>query len=123
MAPVFEEGAAERDVYLPPGQWIDYQTGMIYDGGWHRIRAGEIQVILLVRDGAVLPHAGLAQSTGEIDWSQLELVVFSKSKNQARGKICLPSDKVLHELVLNKKEKTCSLVNDPLKGKVKWIIR
>lgn len=96
---------------------------MIYDGGWHRIRAGEIQVILLVRDGAVLPHAGLAQSTGEIDWSQLELVVFSKSKNQARGKICLPSDKVLHELVLNKKEKTCSLVNDPLKGKVKWIIR
>jgi alpha-D-xyloside xylohydrolase len=26
VAPLFEN-VAERKVYLPPGQWIDYQTG------------------------------------------------------------------------------------------------
>ena len=45
-------GATGRDVYLPAGQWIDYQTGKLYAGGWHKIEAGPIPVVMLVRDGA-----------------------------------------------------------------------
>jgi alpha-D-xyloside xylohydrolase len=123
VAPLFEAGVKSRNVYLPPGQWIDYQTGISYGGGWHRIEAGEIQVVMLVRDGAVLPHAKLAQTTGEIDWNNLELVVFSKNSSRTTGKVCLPSDGVLHEIALVKKGKSFSLAADPLKGKVKWTVR
>ena len=27
VAPLMEEGTTGRDVYLPPGEWVDYQTG------------------------------------------------------------------------------------------------
>ncbi len=64
VAPLFEEGATGRNVYLPPGGWIDYQTGRAYAGGWQRIEAGEVPAVILVRDGAAIPHAAVAQSTG-----------------------------------------------------------
>src|SRR5205085_75467 len=42
VAPLFEE-ADHRNVYLPPGSWIDYQTGRVYSGAvWHDIPAGPI---------------------------------------------------------------------------------
>lgn len=44
VAPLFEANATGRDVYLPAGTWIDYQTGKVYCGGWHRIEAGAIPV-------------------------------------------------------------------------------
>src|SRR3712207_9289891 len=67
VAPLLEEKPA-RDVYLPPGPWTDYQSGETYAGGrWHSIRAGEVPAILLVRDGAAIPHIELAQSTEWID--------------------------------------------------------
>jgi alpha-glucosidase (family GH31 glycosyl hydrolase) len=28
------EGDTSRADYLPPGGWIDYQTGRAYAGGW-----------------------------------------------------------------------------------------
>ena len=31
-----ETGTTGRDVYLPPGNWIDYQTGRVYGGGLAR---------------------------------------------------------------------------------------
>jgi methylenetetrahydrofolate reductase (NADPH) len=40
------------------------------------MQVGELPVVLLVRDGAAIPHANLAQSTGEIDWHSLELKMF-----------------------------------------------
>jgi alpha-glucosidase (family GH31 glycosyl hydrolase) len=33
VAPVVEPGATSRTVYLPPGEWVDYWRGTIYDGG------------------------------------------------------------------------------------------
>jgi alpha-D-xyloside xylohydrolase len=40
----------------PEGKWIDYQTRKVYEGGLHRMRAGKIPVVVLVRDGTVIPH-------------------------------------------------------------------
>ena len=50
VAPLFED-AASRSVYLPPGKWIDYQSGRVYAAGWSQIQAGEIPAVILVRDG------------------------------------------------------------------------
>lgn len=92
VAPLLESGITGRTVYLPEGKWIDYQTEKVYEGGWHKIEAGSLPIIMLVRDGSVLPHLKLAQSTSEMDWNKMSLKVYSADKKQAEGLICLPTD-------------------------------
>jgi len=76
IAPLMEETTG-RQVYVPPGTWIDYQTKLSYAGGqWHLMEAGKIPCIILVRCGAVVPHVPLAQSTGKIQWDKVEQVRF-----------------------------------------------
>lgn len=122
VAPLLES-VRERDVYLPPGKWIDYQSGKIYSGGWHRIKAGDIPVVVLVKNGAVIPHIKLAQSTAFMDWSNLELVVYNEGEKSAVGLVCLPTDQKLHEIKISIKGEGLFLADDPLIGKVKWLIR
>jgi len=123
VAPLMCEGETSRDVYLPPGTWIDYQTGKDYAGGWRKIAAGEIPEIILVRDGTVIPRIALAQSTAQMDWSKIELVVYAKDATTAKGSIFLPGDSDLHELKLAKTAGAFKLASDPLAGKVSWSIR
>ncbi len=70
VAPLFES-ATLRHVYLPGGNWVDYQSGKVYEKGWHTIKAGEIPAVILVRKGAVIPVAPVAQSTDKIDWNKV----------------------------------------------------
>lgn len=93
VAPLMENGPS-RQVYLPEGRWIDYQTGKSYGQGWHTINVGVIPVVMLVREGAIIPHAKLAQSTDQIDWTNIELVIYGNKKT-ATGYICLPEDNKL----------------------------
>jgi len=123
VAPLMEAESTGRNVYLPEEQWIDYQTGKVYAGGWHRIQAGKIPVVMLVRDGAVIPHIKLAQSTAQMDWSNLDLVVFAADAKKAGGHVCLPSDNVLHEISLTQKDGTFRLADDPLAKRVTWQVK
>jgi alpha-D-xyloside xylohydrolase len=117
VAPLMEAGTHGRDVYLPPGQWIDYQTGAVYSGGWHAIAAGEIPVVMLVRNGAAIPQIQLAQSTSQMDWARLELVAFSAANDSAEGWVCLPADNILRKVEVAVKDVSATLVGDPLAGK------
>lgn len=92
VAPLLESGMTARTVYLPEGKWVDYQTEKVYEGGWHKIEAGSLPIIMLVRDGSVLPHLKLAQSTSEMDWSKINLKIYSVDKKQVEGLVCLPTD-------------------------------
>jgi alpha-D-xyloside xylohydrolase len=123
VAPLFEAGATGRDVYLPPGQWIDYQTGKVFPGGWHNMQAGEIPVVMLVREGAVIPHMKLAQSTAQMDWANLEMVVYAATVQNARGLVCLPADNVLGRVEAARRNGAFSLTGDPLAGKAKSTVR
>ncbi len=122
VAPLMHEHETGRQVYLPPGTWIDYQSGKSYSGGWQQIEAGKIPAIILVRDGTVLPHIALAQSTSQMDWSKIELDVFAKDATMAKGLIFLPGDTELHELTLARQNEKFKLTNDPFAGKVAWQI-
>jgi alpha-D-xyloside xylohydrolase len=113
-----EENSRARDVYLPPGNWTDYQTGKSYGGGWHRIEAGAIPIIMLVREGTDLPHIDLAQSTQQMDWTKMDLAVFAKNMTEAKALICLPSDGRLVEIKLTRKDGALRLDKNPLDGKV-----
>lgn len=124
VAPLLEANTTARDVYLPAGHWIDYQTGHVYAGGWHRIKAGDIPIVLLVRDGTVLPHIGLAQSTTQMDWSQLELVAYSTDGAAAHGLIFRPGDVAPQTVTLNSApDRQRQLASDPFAGQVKWTVR
>jgi len=122
VAPLMHAGETARKVYLPPGTWIDYQTGKVYAGGWQPIEAGKLPVIMLVRDGTVLPHIALAQSTAQMDWSKIELAVYAKDATTANGLIFLPGETEAHELSLTKSGNSFKLGADPLAGKVAWQI-
>lgn len=123
VAPLMQDHATGRNVYLPPGTWIDYQTGKNYSGGWHHINAGEIPIVMLVKSGTVLPHINLAQMTMNMDWSNLKLVVFASGEKKVEGKVFLPGNNELHKVTLTKNSSgRYVLDNDPLNGKVNWQI-
>ena len=117
VAPLFEETAGRR-VYLPPGDWIDYQSGKVYSGSrWYEIQAGVIPIVLLVRNHAVLPHVAVAQSTSGIDWRNVELRVFSTDGAPADGLFALPNGNVTPLRVVGQR-----LTADPFAGRVAWRI-
>ena len=119
VAPLMEPGEGRR-VYLPPGGWIDYQTGKAYAGGrWHEMAAGQIPVVLLVREGAAVPHVKVAQSTDDIDWKNVELRVFSTDGAPAAGLFALPRGGV-QRLSLSAAAGAYALQGDPLRGQVRW---
>ncbi len=116
VAPLFEE-VDERDVYLPGGYWIDYQTGKVYSKGWHKIKAGDIPIIMLVRNGAVLPHIALAQSTKDMDWSKLDLKVFSTT-DSASCTLFLPGDEQLGTVKVSKEGSEWKIIQNATKAKL-----
>ncbi len=122
VAPMLEEGT-ERDVYLPKGKWIDYQTGEVYDRGWHTIDVGETPAVILIRDGAVIPHMKLAQSTSNMDWSQIDLKVYASDATSAKGFVCLPEDQKLVEVNLSKSGNSFKLDSNPLEGRVRFNVK
>jgi alpha-D-xyloside xylohydrolase len=109
VAPMMQAGT-ERKVFLPgKTKWIDYQTGKTYDKGWNTIPAGAIPAVILVRDGAVIPHAKLAQSTDKIDWKNIELIVYDAGSTVFTGWICLPSDNKSVNIELIKEDNSYKL--------------
>jgi alpha-D-xyloside xylohydrolase len=77
VAPLMEAGIKGRKIYLPPGAWVDYQTGKTYPGEkWLYLDTGPLPGILLVREGALIPQVPIAQSTSMIKWDQLSFIAF-----------------------------------------------
>jgi alpha-glucosidase len=58
VAPVLEAGATHRDVWLPEGQWVSWQTGEVVEGGcvW-AVAAPLGRTPIFVRAGTALFHA------------------------------------------------------------------
>lgn len=121
VAPLFED-TGERHVYLPPGEWIDYQTGKNYKRGWHTIKTGELPIIVLVKSGTILPHIELAQSTKFMDWSKLELKVFTTDETEAIGKVYLPEGERWYELKVVKENGEFELEENPFEGETEFEI-
>jgi alpha-D-xyloside xylohydrolase len=122
VAPLMEE-TSSRTVYLPPGRWVDYQGAVTYEGTrWHRIEAGEVPAVVLVRHGGVVPRIELAQSTDQMDWSKLELAVFGADVSTAECSVCLPDHGGLHTVRLRNDGEGLVLQQDPLQSRVAFRI-
>jgi alpha-glucosidase/alpha-D-xyloside xylohydrolase len=66
VAPVVEQGATSRHVYLPKGDWWDFWTGDRIEGGREVTRAVDLETIpLYIRAGAILPLGPVKQYAEE----------------------------------------------------------
>lgn len=65
VAPVLQQGAVARSVYLPEGTWFDFWNGRRHRGGQHILAMASLsQLPLFVRGGSVIPMGPLRQHTG-----------------------------------------------------------
>jgi alpha-glucosidase/alpha-D-xyloside xylohydrolase len=66
VAPVVEQGAKTRRVYLPRGAWYDFWTGERHEGAREVTKTVDLETMpLYVRAGAILPLGPVKQFTGE----------------------------------------------------------
>jgi alpha-D-xyloside xylohydrolase len=119
VAPLIQSGNS-RAVYLPQGKWIDYQTGKVYSGGYQSITSSALPAIILVRDGSAIPHIRLAQSTAQMDWSQINLKLYTADETEASGLVCLPAYNQLHKVSVRIKDKKVTAPG--LEGRLKWTL-
>ena len=78
VAPILDEGATTRWVYLPEGaSWIHEGTGTASPGGtWVMVHAAINQIPVFVREGSIIPRAPVAQSTSEQPLNRRSLDVY-----------------------------------------------
>jgi alpha-glucosidase/alpha-D-xyloside xylohydrolase len=77
VAPVAEQGAASRQVYLPRGAWHDFWTGERLEGGREISRKVDLETMpLYVRAGSILPLGPVKQYTGEKVDAPLVITVY-----------------------------------------------
>jgi alpha-glucosidase/alpha-D-xyloside xylohydrolase len=85
VAPVVEQGAAERRIYLPEGPWCDFWTEESYQGGREIARRVDLETMpLYVRAGAVVPMGPVKQFVDEPVDSSLTLTVYPGANGEFR---------------------------------------
>ncbi len=89
VAPVLEAGATSREVYLPAGQWLDYNgKTTVYQGGTKiTAQAPLARIPLFVREGAIIPRGDMWKGNNwwQPNWSpRLRIEVFPSSKAASR---------------------------------------
>ena len=79
IAPVIEENAESRDVYLPNSSaWFDFWTDEKLEGGQSVTKETPIDIEpIYVKAGSIIPYTtNKAQYTEAIDWNRLELKIY-----------------------------------------------
>ncbi len=77
VAPVVEQGATTREVYLPKGKWYDWADGTVYEGGKYvEIPAPLDKTPVLVKAGSMVPTCPVVKNTAEARNSDLIIRCF-----------------------------------------------
>jgi alpha-glucosidase len=77
VAPVLEQGANRKMVYLPKGIWFDYWTGEKIEGSNYFIRNAPIDICpIYVKSGSIIPNYKPMHYVGEQELDTLILDVY-----------------------------------------------
>ena len=77
VAPVFEQGATERKVYLPAGGWYDFWTAKRTEGGTTVTVPTSLETMpLFVRAGSIVPTGPVKQYVTELSGEPVRLTVY-----------------------------------------------
>ncbi len=64
IAPVYQEEATSREVYLPEGEWYDWWTGELYEGNQTITKQVDLSTMpIYVKAGAIIPFDPVRQYT------------------------------------------------------------
>ena len=84
VAPVLERGARERELYLPPGTWLDLHDDSRHVGPKRlRVPAPLERLPLFARGGSVIPTRSPVRHAGETPAEPLVLEVFPGGDSEA----------------------------------------
>ena len=82
VAPVYQEGADARRLYLPAGEYAHFWSGERYQGpGWIEVQAPLDELPLFVRGGAILPLGPVMQHTVEHPTDPLTLALYASTRS------------------------------------------
>lgn len=78
VAPIIQDAATSREVYLPKGAlWTDFWTGQLLEGGQHVTKTAPVDIIpLYVRAGSIIPWGPDVQYATEKPWDDMEVRVY-----------------------------------------------
>lgn len=77
VAPVVEQGANKKLVYLPEGTWYDYDTRERLSGGRYLIKDAPLAVCpIYVKAGSIIPNYPPMHYVGEVEVDNLTLDVY-----------------------------------------------
>ena len=63
VAPVYQKGATEREVFLPEGIWYHYQDGTAYRGGEKiTVNVSLYEIPVLVKAGSIIPYQQISET-------------------------------------------------------------
>ncbi len=76
VAPVLEQGATKRMVYLPEGTWYDFWTGEKFEGKQYILKDAPMDVCpMYIKAGSIIPTYEVVQYVGEKPYNKLTLLV------------------------------------------------
>lgn len=84
IAPVYEQNAIGRTVYLPEDMKLVRFAGTeiteekVLEKGHHYIPVAMNEVVLFVRKGHILPLSAGGKNVADVNWDELELVYFAE---------------------------------------------
>lgn len=78
VAPVYENKATARTVYLPEGAWYDWWTNEKFNGGQKIVKNVDLSVMpLYVKAGAIIPMDTIKQYTDEPTTAPLRIKIYT----------------------------------------------
>ena len=84
VAPVLSEGANERDVYLPQGEWFDYWTGHRFAGGQSiHLPVTLDSIPMFVRGSGFIFRQPAIQNTGEMPGKPLRVLIAPANESES----------------------------------------
>lgn len=82
VAPVLEQGATKKMVYLPEGTWYDFETGKEYAGCQYYLVDAPLDTCpMFVKAGSVIPTYDVVQYIGEKPYDTLTLRTYPGEGN------------------------------------------
>ena len=84
VAPVTDQGATTRSVYLPEGVWVDYNTGKRISGNRHILYNAPIDVCpMFVKAGSIIPTFPDISSLDEENTNKLVIEFYPDGNNDS----------------------------------------
>ncbi|MGM5469101.1 glycoside hydrolase family 31 protein [Flavobacteriaceae bacterium LMO-SS05] len=83
IAPVIEKGAKQRSVYLPKGEWMDYNNPTLkYNGGKTIDYPVTLETIpMFVKTGSIIPKSPIMPFIGAMENAPIILEIFPSDKS------------------------------------------